>query len=105
MLEELQLLLGAGISSYEILRAATSISADVLGFEKTGKILPQYTANLILVPENPLENMEVLESISGIMLHGEWLESDDIDALKQAASNTSITRSLVRVIDLLWFIY
>ncbi|MEH6559441.1 MAG: amidohydrolase family protein [Oceanicoccus sp.] len=105
MLEELQLLVDSGISPYDTLRAATSISADVLGFEKTGKILSGHTANLILVPENPLENMEALKSISGIMLHGEWLESDDIDALKQAASNTSFTRSLVRAADLLWFIY
>ena len=105
MLEELELLVESGISSYDALRSATSISADVLGFDRTGKILAGHTANLILVPENPLENIKALESISGVMLHGEWLGPDDIDTLKQAASNTSLTRSLLRAINLLWFIH
>lgn len=104
ILEELQLLVESGISHYEALRAATSISANVLGFDRTGKILPKYTANLIMVRENPLENINALASLSGVILHGDWIATDDIHTLKQAASDTSISRSLIRALELLWFI-
>ena len=61
MTRELELLVEAGLSPHQALASATRISAQTLGFDKTGVIAPGYRANLVLLPEDPLANISAVE--------------------------------------------
>lgn len=100
---ELQLLVAAGLSPFEALNSATRLNAKVLGFEKTGMILPGYRANLVLLPKNPLTEVAVVEFPVGVMIGGHWLDQQKLDAMKHSARNSgssSFFRSLIHVIEM-----
>lgn len=95
---ELELLVEAGLSPHEALAAATRISAEVLGFERTGVIAPGYRANLALLPEDPLVRIGAVEHPDGVMVRGYWLGEDGLEGLRQAARDTSLLRSVWRAL-------
>jgi imidazolonepropionase-like amidohydrolase len=60
-IREFELLQEAGLSSLEIIRAATLHGAEALGIaDETGSIEPGKKADLVIVGENPLDNFKVL---------------------------------------------
>lgn len=68
-LEELLLLKEAGLAGEQILRAATSVGAAILGLEKEmGMIRPGLPPNLIAVRGNPLEDLKALENVALMIL-------------------------------------
>ena len=100
---ELELLVASGLSPYEALNSATRLNAEILGFEKTGMILPGYRANLVLVPNDPLTDIGAVEFPSGVMIGGHWLDERALDAMKSAARGSGVSiffRSLMRVIEM-----
>jgi hypothetical protein len=100
---ELELLVAAGLSPFEALNTATRLSAEILGFEKTGMILPGYRANLVLLPKNPLTEIAVVEFPVGVMIGGYWLDQQALDAMKKStrsSGSTSFLRSVIRVIEM-----
>lgn len=103
---ELELLVAAGLSPFEALKSATRVNAEVLGFEKTGMILPDYRANLVLLPKDPLTDIAAVEFPVGVMIGGHWLDQQALDALTDSArssGSSSFFRSLIRVIEMkLW---
>ncbi|KAI3340026.1 putative hydrolase [Ustulina deusta] len=68
--EELQLLVDAGLSPVEALRAATSVAAEHWGLRDRGVIAPGKRADLVLLSENPLEDITATQSIQRIWLAG-----------------------------------
>jgi imidazolonepropionase-like amidohydrolase len=69
---EVEQLVHLGLSNFEALQAATVSSAELLQLqEKTGQISPGFEADLILVPGNPLTNIEVLQDVLLVMSNGE----------------------------------
>ena len=61
-----------GFSPLEALQAATTLSAEVLGLEKrTGAVQVGLEADLIVVGENPLENMWALHDVLLVMSNGQ----------------------------------
>lgn len=86
---ELQLLLGAGLSPYEVIRSATVVPATFLGkTHEFGTIAVGKRADLLLVAGNPLEKLEVLKRPVGVMVRGRWLPRQQLeDLLKPLASN------------------
>lgn len=103
---ELELLVAAGLSPFAALNTATRQSAEILGFEKTGMILPGYRANLILLPKDPLTEVAVVEFPVGVMIGGYWLDEQALDAMKSSANNSGVSsffRSLIRVIEMKLF--
>jgi ABC-type multidrug transport system permease subunit len=69
---ELQLLVKAGLTPLEALRAATSGAAECLGAaDKAGRITAGGDASLVLVEGNPLEDISDTERIVEIFFHGE----------------------------------
>jgi len=54
--QELEELLGIGMSPAEVIRSATSLAAELMGMEdRIGRVFPGYEADLLVVDQNPLE--------------------------------------------------
>jgi imidazolonepropionase-like amidohydrolase len=72
--EELALLVDAGFSPAEALKAATSVNAKLLGLQQSrGSLVPQMKADFIVLDANPLENIRNTQKI-----HEVWLEGQKI---------------------------
>jgi hypothetical protein len=100
---ELELLVAAGLSPFDALTSVTRRNAEILGFEKTGMILPGYRANLVLLAKDPLTDVGVVDHPVGVMIGGHWLEQQELDALKDSARSSGVSsffRSLIRVIEM-----
>ncbi|KAF2972387.1 hypothetical protein GQX73_g1124 [Xylaria multiplex] len=67
---ELQLLVNAGLSPAEALRAATSVAAKYWGLDDRGMIAPGKRADLVLLSKNPLEDISATKSIQRVWLAG-----------------------------------
>lgn len=84
--EELRLLTGCGLTNYEALRTATvnaALTAQAMtGRNEFGTLEIGKRADLILMPENPLQNLGAIRKMNGLMLQGRWLSRSDLDALK-----------------------
>jgi hypothetical protein len=103
---ELEQLVAAGLSPFDAITSVTRRNAEILGFEKTGMILPGYRANLVLLANDPLTDVGVVEHPVGVMIGGHWLEQQKLDALKDSARNSGVSsffRSLIRVIEMKLF--
>lgn len=59
-IRELELLLEAGLTPLEVIRAATQDGARALQAPAMGVIRPGYAADILIVDENPLEDFKVL---------------------------------------------
>lgn len=78
--DEMQLLEDAGLTPYRVLRTATVQPAAFLGAEdEVGTIAVGKRADLLLVGENPLEDLSTLRSPIGVMARGRWLNRDQLE--------------------------
>lgn len=74
---ELELMARYGMPKVEVLRAATSTNAKVLGIgDQVGSIKPGLFADLIAVEGNPLENIAALRQVKWVMKSGKVLKQD-----------------------------
>lgn len=72
---ELELLLDAGLSSMEVIVAATRNGALALqNSGELGTIEPGKRADMLLVSANPLEDIRNLRKIDRVMLDGQWVD-------------------------------
>ena len=72
---EFALMVAGGMSNREALAAATTVAAEIVGMEgQIGKIAPGYSADIIAVDGNPLENVRVLEAVEFVMVRGRVIE-------------------------------
>lgn len=61
-----------GMTPLQALQAATVRSAELLGWEdRVGRIEPGLNADIIAVDGSPLENIEVMETVTFVMKGGE----------------------------------
>lgn len=68
---EVEQLVRLGLSNFEALQAATVSSAELLALAgQTGQITPGFEADMILVPANPLEQIEALQDVLLVMSNG-----------------------------------
>ena len=86
--EELELLVGAGLTPMEAIVAATADPARFLGLSAThGTIEPGKTADLVLLDGNPLEDIRNTRAIAGVVLSGKFFDRTALDdLLGQAAA-------------------
>lgn len=82
---ELELLVEAGLSPRDAIRAATIVPAMFLGREQEfGRIAAGQRADLLLVQSNPLEDLATLQQPLGVMTRGRWYERSRLDAMQAA---------------------
>ena len=80
--DELEHLVEGGLSPMDALRAATIEPARFLGLEgEAGEIVVGARADLVLLNENPLEDIAAVRSVDAVMLAGALYERSDLDAL------------------------
>lgn len=72
---EFALMVAGGMSNREALAAATTVAADIVGMGDTiGKLEAGYSADIIAVDGNPLEDVTVLEDVAFVMVRGRVIE-------------------------------
>lgn len=98
---ELELLVKAGLTPHQALRAATATAGPAIGLADVGQIAPGFRANLILVNGDPLSNVSLVEHPTWVISRGVWLDPRRMKGLDKASRQTSILRSLRRVIETL----
>ncbi len=86
--EELALLVGAGLTPPEALRAATVLAARFLGWD-SGVVAPGRRADLVLLDADPLAHIEATTQIAAVVLRGNLLTAPvlaDLRARAEAAA-------------------
>jgi imidazolonepropionase-like amidohydrolase len=75
--DEMQLLVGAGLTPYQALRAATANAGEFFARHfhagASGTITPGARADLVLLDANPLVDIRNTRKIRGVVLRGEWV--------------------------------
>jgi imidazolonepropionase-like amidohydrolase len=79
---ELELLAGAGLSTADVLRAATELPATVFGLADRGVIEPGKRADLVLLDDDPIADIRATRSIRRIWIGG--IEHEPAEATDQA---------------------
>ncbi len=75
---ELKNLVDAGLSPYEAIKAGTSSAAEFFGVDTFGTIAEGKRADLILVKENPLQDVANVAKREGVMVRGRWLPEQEL---------------------------
>lgn len=84
--KELELLVEAGLSPADALRAATIWPAEFLGLsDSSGSIAVGKRADLLLLDADPLSRISHTQRIRAVVLDGRLLQRADLDALLHAA--------------------
>jgi imidazolonepropionase-like amidohydrolase len=81
--EELAELSAAGLTNEKVLAAATRSAGEYLVDPTLGVINAGARADLLLVNENPLENLATLRNPAGVMLNGRWISYDRRRAVRK----------------------
>jgi imidazolonepropionase-like amidohydrolase len=80
--DELEILVKAGLTPLQALRAATIDAARFLEATDTlGSVEPGKVADLVLLGGNPLEEISNTREILAVVLNGRLLDRDDLDGL------------------------
>ena len=76
---ELELMVAAGLTPFEALRAGTVNVAQFLGL-RTGVVEAGREADLVMLDSNPLEDISSTRRVHGVMARGNWYSAADIEA-------------------------
>ena len=80
--DELELLVKAGLTPEEALHSATVLPAQWLGIDKqVGTIESGKYADMVLLDENPLEDIKNTRKIAGVFINGKWLDKGKINTM------------------------
>jgi hypothetical protein len=91
--DELVLLVKAGFTPAETLRAATSDSAQFLGLENSlGTVETGKLADLVLLDANPLEDIRNTQKVSGVFLQGRYFNRKALDGFLQQVKTQGAPR-------------
>jgi imidazolonepropionase-like amidohydrolase len=77
---ELELLVRAGLTPREALRAATRNAAVLLGVDSLGLLAPGKAADLLILSKDPLMDIRNTRAIQSVMARGHLLDADSIRA-------------------------
>lgn len=77
--EELAMLVAAGLTRYQALRAATSAAADWIGWADAGRVAVGSRADLVLLAADPLADIAATTKRAGVMLRGSWYTQKELD--------------------------
>jgi len=77
---EMELLVRAGLTPREALRAATRNAAVLLGVDSLGLVAPGKVADLLVLSRDPLSDIRNTRAIHAVMARGHLLDADSIRA-------------------------
>jgi len=81
MVREMRSMAAAGLSTQQILRAATWDAARYFGAEQEfGSVAVGRRADLLLLNGNPLSDLANVGQRAGVMVNGRWLPEPEIEA-------------------------
>lgn len=84
--QELELMVSAGLTEAEVLRAATLSAAEFMDAADTlGSVAPGKVADLVLLGGNPLAEISNTQRIEAVIAQGRVFLRGDLDALLQTA--------------------
>ncbi len=78
---ELSYLVQAGLTPYQALQTGTVNIGKFFRQDNLGVIKPGAVADLVLLNENPLKDVNAVGTVQGVMLNGRWLPKTEIDAM------------------------
>jgi len=79
--EELAMLVDAGLSPYEAIEAGTRNAAEAMGkSDEFGTIEIGKRADLILLEDNPLNDVGNIQKRDGVMVRGRWLTEEQLQS-------------------------
>ncbi len=91
----------AGVAVYDTISAATAGPAEALRQKgKWGTVVPGARADLVLLHDNPLADVEHYQAIEGVMVRGQWLDKvrlSEIRAETAAAYEAAVEVAKPRV--------
>ncbi|MDX1501852.1 MAG: amidohydrolase family protein, partial [Thermoanaerobaculia bacterium] len=88
--DELELLVQAGLTPGQALRAATVGAAALLGLDgETGAVEEGRAADLVLLDENPLERIGATRAIAGVVRAGRYLDREALDRLLEGVEGAA----------------
>jgi len=96
---ELELLVRAGMSPLEALRAATSLPAQRLGLDGRGRIAPGLRADLVLVEGDPGTDITATRAIQGIWKNGHGVSRAPLSAEASAAGPAPVAPAQSLIAD------
>ncbi|WP_417485345.1 amidohydrolase family protein [Maricaulis salignorans] len=95
---EMEILVDAGLTPSEAIRAATLNGAEALGLDgQIGCLAPGCAADLVLVAGDPTQDIAWLYEIDAVMRDGRWLDFDTLTALEEAGHHPSSLRTWWRL--------
>ncbi len=83
--DELLDLQAAGLSNADVLDAATRVSAGIAGVTDSGRVAEGFSADFNLLASNPLDDLSAMETPSGLVVSGAYLDAKAIIALRKSA--------------------
>ena len=102
LIEELDLLVEAGLRSKDVLRAATINAAMALGkVERFGRVAKGQRADLLLLDGSPSEDLAVLKQPFAVIAKGRYLDREKLAELRESASHHDIARTQRNLIEAL----
>ena len=76
---ELRELVEAGLTPFEALRTSTTSPFEYLGeSDRAGTIAVGKRSDLLLLDENPLEDVSAASRIAGVLIRGRWIGREEI---------------------------
>lgn len=101
LIDELELYTQAGLTPLQALQSATLWPARYAGATAfAGSIAVGKDANLLLVAEDPLQQITALRQVEGLVLAGNWYDKSQLDNLK--SFSTAQASSLRLNLQLAW---
>jgi len=72
---EMRLLIAAGMSQLDVIRAATLVAADLVRLQtRIGRVAPGFEADIIAVADDPTKDIGALDAVDFVMLRGHVVE-------------------------------
>lgn len=80
---ELRELVDVGLSPFAALRTSTTAPFEYLGEPDRGRLAPGQHSDLLLVDANPLEDIDALSKVAGVLVRGRWIGQAEIQRRMQ----------------------
>jgi hypothetical protein len=100
--DELETMADVGLSPYEVLRTTTYNPALYLGeLDEFGTVEVGKRADLVLLEENPLDDIANTRQIAGVMVRGRWYSRAELDLmLEMVAQDYDAAKTTQKVVKI-----